>query len=268
MADKTPQLDPIPAVKQAFNRIQDLKGRSRRSEFWWTMLAFGLVMVFIDRFIAAINVPVVNYFITPFLFLALMPSMVRRLHDAGRGSLPAFIFIGVIFLINILYIFAHFSRYSTANTLADVNKFLSLAAIVVLYILIYFWCEDSQGHNQYGLSEKYPNSEPYQPSYNAPYNGQQYYGQQPYQQPQQQWQQPQQQWQQQPQQPQQPWQQQPQQPQQPWQQQPQQSQQQWQQQPQQQQWQQPQQQSQPQQPGNQQQPPQSGQTSNDQTHFV
>ena len=67
MTDSVPQLEPTDAVKQAFNRIQDINGRSRRSEFWWAMLAFVLIYYFLDSFIKAIDVPVVLPFVTAFL---------------------------------------------------------------------------------------------------------------------------------------------------------------------------------------------------------
>ena len=35
-----PQLGFGEAVKVAMSRLTDIKGRSRRSEYWWTLLAF------------------------------------------------------------------------------------------------------------------------------------------------------------------------------------------------------------------------------------
>ena len=42
MAQVVPQLDFMQAVKLAYSRLKDTKGRSRRSEFWWAMLAVGV----------------------------------------------------------------------------------------------------------------------------------------------------------------------------------------------------------------------------------
>ena len=45
MAQPIPQLDFVTAVKLAIARIKDMEGRSRRSEFWWTMLALFIVNI-------------------------------------------------------------------------------------------------------------------------------------------------------------------------------------------------------------------------------
>ena len=179
MTDSVPQLEPTQAVKQAFNRIQDMNGRSRRSEFWWAMLAFVLIYFFLEKFIEAINVPVVLPFVTIPLLLALAPIMIRRMHDIGKEPLLVYIFLGAVLVNEIFLIVANLSKsFSTIKTMMDISKFLSIAIMILLLVLIWFWCEDSQkGGNRFGKSPKYPNAPDIEPMNQTPYNP---YGQQPY----------------------------------------------------------------------------------------
>lgn len=186
MTDSVPQLEPTDAVKQAFNRIQDIKGRSRRSEFWWAMLAFALIYYFLKEFIVAIEVPVVLPFVTIPLLLALAPIMIRRMHDIGKEPLLVFIFLGAVLVDQILQIIALLSKnYKTIKTMMDVSKFLTIAILILFLVLVWFFCEDSQkGGNRFGKSPKYPNAPDIEPMNQAPYNpyyGQGGYGQQQYQ---------------------------------------------------------------------------------------
>ena len=180
MTDSVPQLEPTEAVKQAFNRIRDMYGRSRRSEFWWAMLAFVLIYVFLEKFIEVIDVPVVLPFITIPLLLAIAPIMIRRMHDIGKEPLLVYIFLGAVMVNQILLIVAHLSKsMSTIRTMMDISKFLSIAILIVLFVLIWFWCEDSQkGGNRYGKAPKYPNAPDLEPVYQAPSGS--YPGQPPY----------------------------------------------------------------------------------------
>ena len=81
-----PQLGFMEAVKMGLSRLTDFKSRSRRSEYWWFMLAF-----FIAEFIAD---SILNLFlpllITQILILLIwffpFAVTVRRLHDTGRGA--------------------------------------------------------------------------------------------------------------------------------------------------------------------------------------
>ena len=202
MTDSVPQLEPTQAVKQALNRIQEMNGRSRRSEFWWTMLAASLVYVFFRMFGFVIKVPAVYEIILLFLIIAVASLMIRRMNDTGRSPMLVFIFLGASVVNQILAIVASFLAktsekgidlmmyYSTktSRTFHYINSYFGLAIFLLLLVLIWFWCEDSQkGVNQYGISPKYPNatgsypgSGPNRQIPSDPYGGQQspYGGQQ------------------------------------------------------------------------------------------
>ena len=187
-----------------------MDGRSRRSEFWWTMLALFIVNVILAF------IPVVGPILSIVLWLAAAPLMIRRLHDTGRGPVLVYILMGLWIIYEIVALIVYFqargarsladleSAYNSAVGLAVLSVPVGLALLVIGIILIVFWCQDSQPYpNQFGPSPKYPDGVQGQQPYGAqPFGQQPQYGPQQYQQPYQQ-QQPQQPYQQ-PQQPQQP----------------------------------------------------------------
>lgn len=220
MANALPQLDFVSAVKLALSRIKEMDGRSRRSEFWWTMLALFIVNVILAF------IPVAGPILSIVLWLAAAPLMIRRLHDTGRGPVLVYVLMGLWIIYEIVALIVYFqargarsladleSAYNSAVGLAVLSIPVGLALLVIGIILIVFWAQDSQPFtNQFGPSPKYPDGgqgpqQPFgaQPMYGQqPQYGPQQYGQQPYQQPQQpQYQQPQQPYGQQPYGPQQP----------------------------------------------------------------
>ncbi len=185
-----PQLDFMPAVQLSLSRIKEMNGRSRRSEFWWTMLAIGICSLI------ASFIPYVGYLIQIALWVCSIPLMARRLHDTGRGHTLAFVYVGLyaLYLILALIIYIKAKSVSSASSLDDLvnaynhyssNSLATIAAIAIIVagvigiILIVFCCQDSQPFtNQYGPSPKYPDG-PQNQQYGQqpPYNRQ--YGQQP-----------------------------------------------------------------------------------------
>ena len=205
-----PALDFVEAVKLAVSRITEMNGRSRRSEFWWTMLA-----VFICNAVFSF-IPYVGSIVSMLLFVAVLPLMIRRLHDTGRGATLAYIYtalaiaqsvFGLILLPKLSILSTSSSReierfFEKSGVLFAIFGLIALVMCIVGIIALIFWCSDSQPFaNQYGPSPKYiddgqqmygqpPYGQPQQPLYGQPQ-------QPPYGQPQQGWQQPQQQqWQQ------------------------------------------------------------------------
>lgn len=74
------QLEFMEALKLSFNRLSDIKGRSRRSEFWWFALAVCLgstVLAFI---------PFIGWLISLVLSILSIPVAIRRLHDVGKSG--------------------------------------------------------------------------------------------------------------------------------------------------------------------------------------
>ena len=202
MANVVPQLDFGSAVKLALSRIKDMEGRSRRSEFWWTMLAMCIpffIIWIINRGVTSIVLSLILSLISAGIWLASLPLQIRRLHDTGRGPTLAYI-NAAVYIVMLLFSFILVIQISNnpLSILGGGGLFATLTGLLVLVysvltiVLIVFWAQDSQPFtNQYGPSPKYPDG---MPGMGQPYGAQPMYGpQQPrYGQPQQPYGQPQQ----------------------------------------------------------------------------
>ena len=81
-----PQVGFMEAVKMGLGRLTDFKSRSRRSEFWWFMLAF-IIVQYVVNFILALILPVLPaQIVSLLLWFIPFAVTVRRLHDTGRGG--------------------------------------------------------------------------------------------------------------------------------------------------------------------------------------
>ena len=80
-----PQLGFGEAVKLAMSRLTDIKGRSRRSEFWWSMLAFIIVYFIVNSIFELVLPLMAAQIISTFLMLLAMPLTIRRLQDTGKS---------------------------------------------------------------------------------------------------------------------------------------------------------------------------------------
>lgn len=161
MAQPIPQLDFVTAVKLAIARVKDMEGRSRRSEFWWTMLALFIVNIIL------MLIPF-GWILSLILWVCTIPLQCRRLHDIGKGNTLVYIYSGVYVVMMILSKYQSylaekalksfdFSAASTHDTLVIPMIIVGLAALVLGIILLIYFVKDSQpGTNQYGPSPKYP----------------------------------------------------------------------------------------------------------------
>ena len=81
-----PQLGFTDAVKLAYNRLTEVNGRSRRSEFWWFMLAFAISYYILSTIISAIFPLITGQIITALLMIVALPVTIRRLQDTGKSK--------------------------------------------------------------------------------------------------------------------------------------------------------------------------------------
>ncbi|MGM9794762.1 MAG: DUF805 domain-containing protein [Candidatus Aphodosoma sp.] len=155
MAIATPTLGFVEALNAATSKIFQMKGRSRRSEFWWTQL-----LVYISGILLT---PIVGNILS----LLTIPLKVRRLHDVGRSGwwiaisviLNIFFFIIMCAIIIKYFVSAINSVYFDFSALMSLLlNYLVFGIIVWIYntILLVFYCMDSKpGPNAYGPSPKY-----------------------------------------------------------------------------------------------------------------
>ena len=136
------------AVNRATNRIFQITGRARRSEYWWTMLLVIIVSMAVPP--AAIILSILT-----------IPLTFRRLHDTGRSGwwwgirfVGYFIFI-CLFIGDIMNILAAPSMYLVYDLLLKQLLWMIGFAIYHVVFIIILCLDGEQGTNEYGESEKY-----------------------------------------------------------------------------------------------------------------
>lgn len=153
-----PSLSFEAALKLAFSRLTDFKGRSRRSEYWYCYLAVVLVNLFTSW------IPIVGGIISIAANLFLIPPTFRRLHDTGHSGwwwgAGAIIFTVSAVIIGL----SVFTTISTGSYNSNKNNFALVFLLVVFLIavMVYaititvFLCQDSDKRpNKYGPSPKH-----------------------------------------------------------------------------------------------------------------
>jgi len=150
-----PQLGFSEAINASTSKIFQFTGRSRRSEYWWTMLLVFLLGIVLTPFVGF------------FLDLATIPLSFRRLHDIGRSGwwygvcviLKVGIFLNLVFDIIMSYVNTDdLQGYEDEFGYSLLLKYgLWMLAIFIYQIVLFvFYCLDSEvGENDYGESPKY-----------------------------------------------------------------------------------------------------------------
>lgn len=149
-----PQLGLGEALKAACNKIVQFNGRSRRSEFWWTVL----VVVIIDA--------LTQLTISWILNLLMIPITFRRLHDTGHSGW----WYGAGIIAQVVVVFmaavdfglsAFMDDFSPSLFSTMLGKYVLIGIGLLAYhiVVLVFLCQDSQPFtNQYGESPKYPDN--------------------------------------------------------------------------------------------------------------
>ena len=112
-----PSVGFIDAIKLFFTKYADFSTRSRRSEYWWSVLFCALA--------SSLAAGILKDYAWIWSLVVLIPTIaisVRRLHDIGRA--------GTWYLLNLI-------------------------PVVGSIILLIWYCQDSTGDNQWGTNPKY-----------------------------------------------------------------------------------------------------------------
>ncbi len=138
------------AIQLAASRFFEFTGRSRRSEYWWVMLALAVLSAIIPGCVLVFD-------------LVAAPLTFRRLHDTGRsgwwyGSFLIFQYLSVV--VGLLFLGVSIFSVVTMglSALALLPLGLAWGALGFLFriVLIVFLCQDGEPYeNQYGPSPKY-----------------------------------------------------------------------------------------------------------------
>lgn len=151
----TPSLSFSEAINKAASKIFQFEGRSRRSEYWWTMMIIYLVSIILTPFAGLV------------LSILTIPLTFRRLHDTGRSgwwwggcAILQGIFI-VLFVYDIITVYLNADNmygYESGIIWTFLLKYSLFSLLIGIYkvVLIVFCCIDSEPYeNNYGESPKY-----------------------------------------------------------------------------------------------------------------
>ena len=151
----TPSLGFSEALNRATSKVFQFEGRSRRSEYWWTIAIVYLVSIILTPFVGFV------------LSILTIPLTFRRLHDTGRSGwwwggcaiLQGIVIVLFVYDIIMAYLNAgNMYGYGDEIIWAFLLKYSLLSLLIVIYkiVLLAFCCIDSEPYeNDYGESPKY-----------------------------------------------------------------------------------------------------------------
>lgn len=170
----TPSVGFTDAVKSTLNNMTNFSGRTRRSEFWWSILAYSL-LVLVFSIVFGIFIPQnATSIISTFLQFLIFGTTVRRLHDSGKSGW----WVGASWIVSALgsiYTLTKGSMLFDINTdPQDLMEFvfspltllmLSLQTILSIIVIVFCLLDSDPKTNKYGESPKYKDMD------NNPYGG-------------------------------------------------------------------------------------------------
>ena len=172
-----PMMEPVEAVVTCLKKFITIKGRARRSEYWWFRL-FLLLVSAAFGFLGGI-LPVLSYVGMVCSLLLIVPqlsAMTRRLHDTGRSGFWALLFALATIAVYGGFFVVLFPILSQLNAEGDpmmlvriltdafeqspiasgVMMIGSFCYVIIGIILIILMIQDSKWtENKYGPSPKY-----------------------------------------------------------------------------------------------------------------
>ncbi len=137
---------PWTSIKKGLNN-PSWRGRSRRSEYWWSTLCLALTTMVISALKPLVPIPVLIFLnlVGYFIVYETYALMSRRLHDiglSGKLSLSYLISIGLF--------------YMSKEFFPELQQILAAITLSVLAVLITLCCLDGKKEeNKYGKSPKY-----------------------------------------------------------------------------------------------------------------
>ena len=173
----TPMMQPIEAIVTCLKKYFDIKGRARRSEFWWFAL-FVFIVSSVLTYLSGL-VPAVAYVSAVFTigtFIPLLTALTRRMHDINRSgiwvAMLALCFLGYYVTFAMLFgpnisMFANSADVmGMADDIVDIVQSSQGLAVLMLCFsmgaILFFIIDhilaafDSKwGENKYGPSPKY-----------------------------------------------------------------------------------------------------------------
>lgn len=153
------------AVTTAWKNLTNFNGRSRRSEFWWYMLAFWISEEIIGGIMAHFLPGLASAIVQSLLWAFAFAVTARRLHDGGHSLLwVATSWVSSLALNICLLTSDGWTDFMATQNPQDLIAALSSPLFIILSLIatvsglatLLFCCMDgTPGRNKYGDSPKY-----------------------------------------------------------------------------------------------------------------
>lgn len=161
----TPSLSFKEALCKAWSNLTNLKGRSRRSEFWWFMLVFYIALQIVSGILSLFLPELASTVVQNILMGFAFAVTVRRLQDGGHSMLWVAISWVTSLALNVsLFASDEWTTFQATANPEDLIAVLTLPQVALLgtvttitgLVTIVFCCMDgTPGPNKYGESPKY-----------------------------------------------------------------------------------------------------------------
>ncbi len=160
----TPKLGFGEAVKKVLGSMTDVKGRSRRSEYWWYMLATVIV-----NFVAQLlfgSMPVVSNLVAIVVSLSAVAVTVRRVQDTGHSAVWVYLEFVCSIVVSVYLMTSGFYEYANMVN-PDIDAFLGIfkspvfwlptavGTVTGIAVFIFALFDSDVCPNKYGESPKY-----------------------------------------------------------------------------------------------------------------
>jgi uncharacterized membrane protein YhaH (DUF805 family) len=157
-SDKGCSMDPQAVIKVFRRNVTqhyfDMKGRVRRQEFWYFMLACVAIYVVAGILEAIIRLRILTPIIGLALLLPIAGLGARRLQDTGKngGLIWAYtVASATLELISLLGVFGPYGMPGSPGSLYFLFRPISLIWLVVLVLYAYVWAQPgTTGPNEFG----------------------------------------------------------------------------------------------------------------------
>lgn len=141
-----PRFSFLQAINQGLGNLLNIKGRARRSEFWWFLLFWFLLAGIVDAVVPGLLISLI-------LSGLFVPIEIRRLHDIGNNAKCLLYFYAL--LVTTIVIGALMRVYSFQWLGYLCILFMALTGGVGVYLIVQFVKNSETEENEWGPSPKY-----------------------------------------------------------------------------------------------------------------
>lgn len=160
----TPRLGFTVAIKNVLSNLTNVKGRARRSEYWWYVLATTIISMICSQILG--TMPLIITLVSIILTLSMVAVAARRVHDSGKSAVWVYIdYTFSIIVLLYLYTSGFYDKQNVINPNPnDIIDIMSspifwgsalISSVTGIVVFIFSLFDSDVAANKYGESPKY-----------------------------------------------------------------------------------------------------------------